>query len=94
MKKRIATLALAITLILPAGGIFAAKPKPNPTKPPAKPAAKVVSAVCPVMGTKIPDIRKASGKSVYKGKTYYFCCAGCKAKFDKNPEKYIHKKTK
>jgi len=47
-----------------------------------------VSAVCPVMGTKIPDVSKAAGKSVYKGKTYYFCCPGCKPEFDKNPEKY------
>jgi len=25
----------------------------------------------------------------YNGKTYYFCCAGNKEKFTKNPEKYI-----
>ena len=56
-----------------------------------KPVSKTVSAVCPVMGSKIPDVTKASGKSVYKGKTYYFCCAGCKPAFDKNPEKYIKK---
>ena len=31
-------------------------------------------------------------KSVYKGKTYYFCCPGCKPQFDKNPEKYISKR--
>ena len=54
-------------------------------------AKKPVSAVCPVMKTRIPDVSKASGKSVYKGKTYYFCCAGCKEPFDKNPEKYIKK---
>lgn len=60
-----------------------------------KPAhKKAVSAICPIMGTKIPDISKAVGKSVYKGKTYYFCCAGCKPMFDKNPEKYIHKSAK
>jgi YHS domain-containing protein len=51
--------------------------------------AAVVSAVCPVLHTKISDVSKAAGKSVYKGKTYYFCCADCKAAFDKNPEKYI-----
>lgn len=50
---------------------------------------KLVSAVCPVMGTKIPDITKAAGKSVYKGKTYYFCCSMCKPAFDKNPAKYV-----
>jgi YHS domain-containing protein len=52
-------------------------------------APKPVSAVCPVMGTKIPDVTKAAGKSVYKGKTYYFCCPGCKPLFDKDPEKYV-----
>ena len=52
---------------------------------------KVVSAMCPVMGSKIPDVSKAAGKSVYKGKTYYFCCSGCKPLFDKNPGKYIKK---
>lgn len=70
-------------------------PEKTPAKAtkPAKPAkpARVISAVCPVMGTNIPDITKAAGKSVYKGKTYYFCCGGCKPLFDKNPEKYIKK---
>ena len=28
-------------------------------------------------------------KSEHKGQTYYFCSKGCKAQFDKNPEKYI-----
>ena len=56
---------------------------------PAAQNAATVSAVCPVMGTKIPDVTKAAGQSVYKGKTYYFCCASCKPLFDKNPEKYI-----
>lgn len=51
--------------------------------------AKTVSAVCPVMGNAVPDISKASGKSVYKGKTYYFCCPACKPMFDANPAKYV-----
>jgi len=34
------------------------------------------------------DESKAAGKTEYKGKTYYFCSAGCKAKFEKEPEKY------
>jgi YHS domain-containing protein len=55
---------------------------------------EVKSAVCPVMGNEIPDVTKAAGKSVYKGKTYYFCCPGCKPEFDKNPEKYIGKDVK
>lgn len=35
------------------------------------------------------DENKAAGTAVYNGKTYYFCCAGCKAKFEKEPEKYV-----
>ena len=42
---------------------------------------------CPVMGTKI-KISKAYDKTVYKGKTYYFCCSECKPEFLKNPEKF------
>ena len=59
---------------------------------PAASTKKVISAVCPVMGTKIPDVTQAAGKSIYKGKTYYFCCPSCKPLFDKNPEKYIRQK--
>ena len=35
------------------------------------------------------DEKKATAKSDYKGKTYYFCAPGCKRAFDANPEKYI-----
>ncbi|MBI5017481.1 MAG: YHS domain-containing protein [Deltaproteobacteria bacterium] len=28
-------------------------------------------------------------RSTYNGKTYYFCCAGCKVMFDKNPQEYV-----
>lgn len=42
---------------------------------------------CPVMGTKLLPSR-AYGKTEYKGKTYYFCCAGCPGEFKRNPEKY------
>lgn len=48
---------------------------------------KEAMVTCPVMGTKM-DKAKAYGKTEYKGKTYYFCCAGCPGEFKKNPEKY------
>lgn len=64
------------------------------TKASSSEETTTVSAVCPVMGTKIPDVSKASGKSEYKGKTYYFCCPGCKPAFDKDPEKYVGKSKK
>ncbi len=35
------------------------------------------------------DPKTAAAKSEYKGQTYYFCSKGCKAAFDKNPEKYV-----
>lgn len=34
-------------------------------------------------------ISSASPKVEYKGKTYYFCCAGCDTKFAADPEKYL-----
>jgi Cu+-exporting ATPase len=35
------------------------------------------------------DPAKAAGTSQYGGKTYYFCSAGCKTKFDANPTQYL-----
>jgi YHS domain-containing protein len=42
----------------------------------------------PVCGMNV-DPKTASWKSEYQGKMYYFCAPGCKADFDKNPQKYI-----
>jgi YHS domain-containing protein len=42
----------------------------------------------PVCGMQV-DSTKAAAKSEYQGKTYYFCCEGCKRKFDQNPERYV-----
>ena len=44
--------------------------------------------VDPVCGMTV-DPAKAAGSSKYGGKTVYFCSAGCKQKFDTNPEKYL-----
>lgn len=35
------------------------------------------------------DPASAQWKSEYKGITYYFCCPGCKAAFEKGPESYM-----
>lgn len=92
MRKRIAVVAALFALsVLAAAAVVAcqgcSKSKQDAPK-------KTVSAVCPVMGTNIPDVSKAAGKSVYKGRTYYFCCPSCKPEFDKNPEKYVKKQGK
>lgn len=42
----------------------------------------------PVCGMMV-DSATAQFKSEYKEQTYYFCCAGCKRSFDKEPEKYV-----
>jgi YHS domain-containing protein len=42
----------------------------------------------PVCGMTV-DEKKAAAKSEYRGKTYYFCAPGCKAAFDKDPDKYL-----
>ena len=45
-------------------------------------------AIDPVCGMEV-DEKTAAGKSEYKGRTYYFCAPGCKAAFDRDPEKYV-----
>ena len=45
-------------------------------------------AVCPVMGTEF-EVTKNSEFAVYQGKTYVFCCPGCKPQFEAEPAKYI-----
>jgi YHS domain-containing protein len=55
----------------------------------AQPVAQVAGeqTTCPVMGGPID-------KSIfveYQGKKVYFCCKGCVAEFQKEPEKYLAK---
>lgn len=46
------------------------------------------SAACPVTGKVIQDTLSALS-SIYQGQTYYFCCPGCKKRFDKQPDYYL-----
>lgn len=46
----------------------------------------------PVCGMKL-KASEAKFKSDYKGKTYYFCSEVCKAKFDREPEKFAVRET-
>jgi len=54
--------------------------------PIAQPPA--LEALDPVCGMTI-EIATAHFTSEYNGKTYYFCAAGCKRSFDKEPGKYV-----
>ena len=50
-------------------------------------ASAIEQTTCPIMGNAI-------NKAIfieYKGKKVYFCCPGCKEKFEAEPEKYIAK---
>ncbi|HKY88350.1 MAG: YHS domain-containing protein [Candidatus Rokubacteria bacterium RIFCSPHIGHO2_12_FULL_73_22] len=42
----------------------------------------------PVCGMAV-DETKAGATVTHEGKTYYFCAAGCKATFEKDPKKYL-----
>jgi uncharacterized membrane protein YraQ (UPF0718 family)/YHS domain-containing protein len=53
----------------------------------ASPESRSGLAIDPVCGMTV-DPATAGIKSQYEGKTYYFCSAGCKAAFDKDPGKY------
>jgi YHS domain-containing protein/uncharacterized membrane protein YraQ (UPF0718 family) len=46
------------------------------------------SAIDPVCGMSV-DPARAEYRSFHEGETYYFCSAGCKEAFDKDPAKYI-----
>ena len=64
--------------------------KSEPAAPPESEevaSAEIEQTICPVM-------EGAINKNLFtehKGKKVYFCCAGCKGKFEKEPEKYIAK---
>ncbi len=42
----------------------------------------------PVCGMQV-DEKTAAATYEYKGTVYYFCAPGCKAAFEKDPEKYL-----
>jgi YHS domain-containing protein len=44
-------------------------------------------AIDPICKMKVNE-RTAKWTSKFRGTTYYFCAPGCKAEFDKSPEKY------
>ena len=47
-----------------------------------------MKAVDPVCKMEV-DTETAEWKTEYKGEMYYFCAPGCKASFEKEPEKYL-----
>ena len=52
-------------------------------------SSQAAPLICPVTGDKIASVKDAVGQSLYQGKTYYFCCNGCKPRFDKDPATFV-----
>ena len=61
--------------------------KETPKAQAALPIIGTQEAKDPICGMTV-HIDKAKHKSDFRGSTFYFCCAGCKQKFDKQPEQY------
>ncbi len=90
-RKHLRSLVLlGCALVLTTVVVVGCKKKSEPAAPAETKgvaAAAVEQTICPVM-------EGAINKAIfteYKGKKVYFCCAGCKEKFEKDPEKYIAK---
>jgi YHS domain-containing protein len=76
LKKALFALLIAVSAISAFAG-------PNKTKTPK-------TIVCAVTGGKV-DIAKATKDHMYtdyKGRRYFFCCAGCPEEFNKDKAKY------
>jgi len=96
MKKHLFVTLFLILVVFTMQNVFAqnadtkqtkAKAKTEQTKAPVKAEAKAIwNKVCPVMGN---AVNPKSPTVEYKGKTIGFCCAGCDAKFKKDPETYM-----
>ncbi|HUO97417.1 MAG TPA: heavy metal translocating P-type ATPase [Rhizomicrobium sp.] len=60
----------------------------SPAPIPAVAPEKVRDPVCGM--TPFKDVARAKGNvSTHEGTEYFFCCAGCKAKFEADPAKYL-----
>lgn len=57
----------------------------------AEPVEDKLTAIDPVCGMEV-TIAKAKASYEYEGKTYYFCCNGCKSEFANNPQEYLKSK--
>lgn len=96
--KHIAVLVLSLSFFA------CAKSAPEPATPDAHahehPATTAQGAVVPPGEAKVGDkstcpvsgeefvVTESSPKAEHDGKTYYFCCSGCKAKFEKDPSQF------
>ncbi len=99
-----AVVAALLAVACGGNGVESSAPKtgasPSVSEPSAKtPAGSVKqpgdakvgdTARCPVSGEEF-TVEATSPKSEHDGKTYFFCCNGCRKKFEADPQKYLKK---
>jgi xanthine dehydrogenase accessory factor len=87
--EEMAVAILAELVQLRASGALADVPAPRAGhgRPP-KTELKLAEAVDPVCGMTVMA-SAASMPAEHDGITYYFCCAGCRQKFNENPDAYV-----
>src|SRR6516165_2197414 len=54
----------------------------------SNPGSAAATAIDPVCGMRV-DPHKTQHRAAHQGRTYYFCSAGCQAKFTAAPDKYL-----
>ena len=92
---KIANSPITFLAVIVAGAIFiagcgkqqAAEPKEDTAAPAATQTAQTAQKICPVLGGAIVKNMYTD----YQGRRVYFCCAECKVKFSKQPDKYLAK---
>ena len=94
MKSRrtqfVIVLMLAGLLLIGLLALTGCKKKSGPAAPAGtKEIAPVTieQTTCPIMG----GVINKNFFTEYKGKKVYFCCPGCKEKFEANPQDYVAK---
>ena len=71
----------------------AAVPVPAPAPPARAGGAEPAQAVDPVCGMTVAAA-DASHPLDHDGVTYYFCCTGCRRKFELDPAAYVVRETR
>jgi len=51
-------------------------------------------AIDPVCGMTVDPARAAGGSAVHAGRTYHFCCDGCRETFQRDPEAVLSRRTR
>jgi YHS domain-containing protein len=88
MKKLKLIAGIILTVALVALAPSSRADGTNTAPPPPKPD---LLKTCPVSGEKLGGDMGEPFKFVYQGQEVKLCCSMCKAKFDKDPAKYIKK---